>query len=192
MNDNVCHGDGCNNPITQPPSGRRRKWCSEKCRRNTCYVRFCLDCNARLSSSDGNGPNAPVRCHACASARKKVWTPDAIIAAIRRWADEHGGVPPTATDWITRGDSYHPPTSAVIQTMGWANAIRAAGYDAFETGKYGRDGEYPEVIAEAVDLYRSGLTLAQVGERQGASVHAIAYRLEKAGEPRRPRWGQAA
>lgn len=51
----------------------------------------------------------------------------------------------------------------------------------------------PEVLkdrrAEAVKLYREGLSLVEVGERLGVSGPAVLYHLKAADEPRRPRGG---
>lgn len=59
----------------------------------------------------------------------KAWQPDEIIDAIRRWADDHDGEPPTAIDWRRKLDSY-PVTSTVQRVFGsWADAIAAAGFE---------------------------------------------------------------
>lgn len=167
-------------------------------------MRHCLDCGTRLNSSDGHGPNAPVRCTACNGPAHKVWTREAIIAAVQRWADEHGLVPPTSGDWNStlarkagrpeRGTEY-PSVHTVQDEFGsWSEAIRAAGFDAFAPSHYGREGEDPEVVAKTVELYRSGLSAAQVGERMGICSATVIYRLRKAGEPRRSssEWRRAA
>jgi len=151
----------------------------------------CADCGAR-TVSDGKTPE---RCGPCAHAASKVWTRDAIVAAIQRWADAHGGVPPVARDWNTtvarqrgkpdRGDGF-PATNTVRNTFGtWNAAITAAGFVPFDIGHYGRDGEDPEVVAESVRLYRSGLSTTQVGQRMGVSSGTISARLRAAGEPSR-------
>jgi hypothetical protein len=44
----------------------------------------------------------------------------------------------------------------------------------------------PQVLAETVALYRSGLSLSEVGARLGLSTTAVHQRLIVAGEPRRP------
>ena len=141
------------------------------------------------------------RCQPCRNAYKhetRQWTPETILAAIQRWADDHGGVPPVATDWnVTlarrigqdkpdRGRDY-PPVSAVQREFdSWHAAITAAGFDAFTAGHCGRDGEYPEVIAETIMLYRRGLSQGEVARRLGVTPHAVRHRLLKAGEPIRP------
>lgn len=44
-----------------------------------------------------------------------------------------------------------------------------------------------QVVQETVDLYRSGLSMRQVGDRLGLSAATIFDRLESAGEPKRSR-----
>lgn len=51
-----------------------------------------------------------------------------------------------------------------------------------------RQGLPEDKVAEAAELYRSGLTLAQVGERYGVSVNAVRSKLLAVGvEMRRSR-----
>ena len=85
-----CRGCGaCLPPPTQ--SGRRRKWCSEACRKRTLYAGRCVDCGAATSGSAGRGPRAPKRCQACASrlaaarARERAAPRRAVIE--RLWAE---------------------------------------------------------------------------------------------------------
>jgi hypothetical protein len=152
----------------------------------------CLDCGGRTVSDGGTTPK---RCNGCAKVARKVWTRDEIVAAVTRWADTHGGVPPVASDWNTtmardrgkpeRGDEF-PVTNTVRTTFGtWNAAIRAAGFDAFEPGHYGREGEDPEVLAECARLYREGWSTCRLADRYGCSPGAVASRLEQAGQPRR-------
>lgn len=192
----ACHGCGSDLP-PKTWAGRDQKWCSDRCRKITLYSKQCIDCGAACNT-DGSVADASVRCRACSLLWQHVrrrWTPGTIIAAIQRWAEEHGGVPPAATDWNAtlavangrpaRTDDF-PATTTVISECGtWASAIRAAGFDAFAPGQCGRDGEDPAVVAETVALYRSGLSLKQVGERMGVSGSCILQRLRTAGEPRR-------
>lgn len=62
----ICENPACGNVTSQPDVGRRRRWCSDKCRKVAPYARYCTDCGARLNGSDGHGPNAPTRCMQCA------------------------------------------------------------------------------------------------------------------------------
>lgn len=191
-----CHGCGA---AVAPTTGRgrRRKWCSDRCRKQTLYSVPCEDCGTPLSGSEGRGPNAPTRCTPCNVRRvqgEALWTRASIIEAIRSWAASHGS-PPVAPDWNAslardrgkpdRGSEY--PAVATVQNVfgSWRAAIVAAGFDGFAPGCYGRAGEDPAVIAETVQLYRSGMSLAAVGAALGVTDSTVGYRLRKAGEPRR-------
>jgi hypothetical protein len=194
----ACKGCGVELPPNKAP-GQARKWCSGRCRKQTLYAGACVDCGAPTNGYDGPG-KASERCVPCRKRfdhENRQWTPETIVAAIQRWADEHGGVPPTASDWnntLSRqlgrgphGDDY-PSASVVQHEFGtWSAAIKAAGFDAFTPGRYGREGEDPAIIAETVALYRQGLSAQRVGELLDVTGTTVLYRLRKAGEPRRRR-----
>ncbi len=143
---------GC--PAILPPNkapGRARKWCSDRCRKQTTYVRCCEDCGARLSGSDGNGPNAPRWCVTCAvphvADANRIWTRAAILLAIEEWVAEHGE-PPAVMDWNPWGAQHelhdeqraarwlrdnaagkYPSFKTVVNRFGsWNAAIEAAGF----------------------------------------------------------------
>lgn len=152
-----------------------------------------MDCGKLLDGSNGTGPNAPKRCVTCNGRASARWTRESVIAAIQRWAAEHGGVPPTAKEWLKKHDGGYPYVATVQALFGsWREGIIAAGFDAFRAGCYGRDGEYDDVISEVVDLYRQGLSGVEIGSRMGVHPRTIYYRLEKAGVARRPRFHRAA
>lgn len=188
--------EGCGAPISQPRSGRRRKWCSDRCRKVSTYVRFCVDCGQRLNSSDGNGPNAPVRCGACNGAHERLMSRRWVLSSMREWA-EMFGVPPVGSDWNPRHAERQgmvwraerlaatgrpwPCVTLVQQNFGsWNAAIVAAGFTPNPQGCYGRDGEDPAVVAETVRLVESGLSRVEVARRMGVSRQAIDSRLAKA------------
>lgn len=92
---------GCPAPIVQPPrGGRRRKWCSDRCRKRTLYSGECVDCGKPTSGDRPDGIS--VRCLRCHNVKngisRKVWTREAIIAAIQLWARKYGD-PPSLADW---------------------------------------------------------------------------------------------
>lgn len=143
---------GCGTALTPSRGPHPRKWCSDQCRKHATYVRHCIDCGTRLSSSDGNGPNAPVRCVACNNARRlgTGWTAERITVAIRDWND-HFGAPPSAMDWnpkqaIAHGcqwkaDRYYAtgrkwPSVWTVQALcgSWNAALEAAGFRPRRTG----------------------------------------------------------
>jgi len=82
-----------------------------------------------------------LRCRDCDVARKKTWTQQAILDAIRLWAREHDGVPPSAAEWLGGTRQEHdirfPYCSVVQREFGsWANAIEAAGFPRPHRGRY--------------------------------------------------------
>jgi hypothetical protein len=199
----ICARPGCDNEL--PPSGGRpRKWCSQRCRKVALYSYPCA-CGA-LCTLDRKR-TGPVRCFSCSTVARTRWTREAVITAIHRWADEHGGVPPVASDWNAtiaadrgkpvRGDAF-PPLGRVQQVFGsWAAAIEAAGFQPYTAGSYGREGEDPAIVAETIRLYRDEhLSLSQVADRMGVTPQAIRHRLVVSDVPRRSyetaqalRWG---
>lgn len=118
--------------------------------RKDSYAGVCVGCGGPTSGNDG--PNRPPeRCASCSwehQHAQKFWTRERIIEAIRRWAAEHDGRPPRATDWQyrdLRGDGYPPATSVYNDTHApfnsWGEAIEAAGFPRPERGHYDRGGE---------------------------------------------------
>lgn len=68
------------------------------------------------------------------------WTHRRIIAAIQRWAQEHGA-PPTYDGWEKAGP-YNPPSRTVAQAFGsWSKALWEAGYFARTSHGHVRKGE---------------------------------------------------
>lgn len=124
----------CGAMLAPSRSNRPRKFCSERCRKRQ-YDLTCVDCGGRV---DGTGPGRrqlPPRCLTCTRVRRTAqrrWTPQTIVAAIQRWASEHGDVPPMAKDWVSAAlgrPEYAPPTSVVLSECGsWNEALRAAGF----------------------------------------------------------------
>lgn len=145
----ACHGCGATLAPNKAP-GRQRKWCSDRCRKVTLYSRSCVDCGVTINT-DGRVTNANQRCVPCAAkhsgAERKVWTADAVVAAIQTWAELHGE-PPAMTTWspsmarsigkpelaqaeYMQGKAGEwPSPQAVIRAFGtWNAAIAAAGFD---------------------------------------------------------------
>lgn len=86
-----CAGCGELFPI-RSKHAKRAKWCSDRCRKRQ-YSTPCIDCGAPTNGSDGNGAKSPKRCALCDHVYRKanaIWTRETIIAAIQRWAAEHG------------------------------------------------------------------------------------------------------
>jgi len=176
----IGHCGGCGKPIPG-----NRMWCSNRCRRNTLYGGTCIDCGAPTSGANGPLEAAP-RCKPCALEARRVWTRELLVAALQRWADDHGGVPPTSTDAVGADPSVLPSLRVFQRMFGsWRAGILAAGFDAYKPGYCGRPGEYEEIRLEAASLYQSGMTAAEVGEVMGVSGHTVLNYLKAQGVPRR-------
>jgi len=152
---------------------------------------ICEDCGGETRYAGGPGPGRKHRpiisklCAACSLRRdldSKVWTREAVIESIQRWAKEHGR-PPKSNEWIRAG-ADHPARSSVYRAKGnsrtnpfasWAEAIEAAGFERPENG--GRYRERPWLWkfdhAEAMRLLDSGLSRAEVARRLGVSAWTI-------------------
>lgn len=117
--------------------------------RKMSYRGTCVDCGGPTSGC--NGPTiTPERCQSCRNIYQatelKVWTQETVVAAIRRWAKEHDGQPPTATDWHWAREGY-PAATAIYRHASndtaafgsWGEAIEAAGFPRPRQGQ--RPGE---------------------------------------------------
>lgn len=121
---------GIDNLICDPDGSKQRT-------RRKRYQGVCETCGAATTGCNGR-VNAPRFCANCAPDAYRMWTRDQIIAAIRRWASEHG-CPPVATDWQSArpANAYWPYDSTVSTVFGcWANGIEAAGFARPLVGQY--------------------------------------------------------
>jgi len=85
-----------------------------------------------------------------ASPAEPVWGPDAIIAAILAWADEHNGQPPKRRDWNVAGPD-HPGGEPVYRVFGsWRAALTAAGFDTPEPPPTRAEGWDQDAILDAI------------------------------------------
>lgn len=148
--------DGCGTPIEQSRSNRRRRWCSERCRKQTMYGSACESCGNPTNGSNGRGPNAARLCVACSRAQQSTdahWTRERCIAEGHRWRDLTGRWP-LCGDWNrhqNRGerrtliDRYHELTGPwpylfVVQRRfgSWRAYVAALGGEAYPIGDGGR------------------------------------------------------
>jgi hypothetical protein len=97
------------------------------------YREPCRDCG--VLTTGRSDPSAPAqRCPECRVKAQVVWTLDTVVAAIRRWHDEHGR-PPMSDEWQRRGP-WWPSTRSVFGVAGsWNAAIQAAGFAAVPAGQ---------------------------------------------------------
>lgn len=144
---NTCQGCGAELPPNKAV-GRKRKWCSNRCRKQTLYTGTCIDCGGPTGYSGTSVPRD--RCVPCAGVHiretgsKKVWPRPALIAAIQGWAEVYGE-PPATPDWcphharllkdeerarrFEEGEGAWPTFMTVVREFGtWNAGIAAAGF----------------------------------------------------------------
>jgi hypothetical protein len=145
--------------VDDPDGAKARK-------RKDGYQGVCKRCGGPTTGSEGRGKVRHCRgCQLDIQRESKVWTREAVIDAIQRFAAAHGR-PPKAGEWITadRVNGY-PPRSAVYGncTRGtgppfarWADAIEAAGFIRPRPGK--RQNDTGPIVARVVlaELRRHG------------------------------------
>lgn len=158
-------------------------------RRKARGLRPCADCG-RPCNTDGRVTEVSERCARCArekaSAEAK-WLPENIIAAMRLWADTHGG-PPKAQDWHAGGGYTHPDylagdwpcVNTVKARFGTFNrGIRAAGMKPFrEIGGQPRKPLSAKQLADTAALVEE-YGLEQAAERLGLSKPGVERRLKQ-------------
>lgn len=136
--------------------------------RKLSYGGECDTCGGPTDGSNG-AAKAPTRCRDC-----RTWTPDAIIAALQGWGDDHGGIPPRAVD-THLGQAGHgrlPWDDIVKRYFGsWNAGLLAAGYEGLHQDKR------PETTQGMADAIRAGLRTEEVGEMFGVSAAAVHVRL---------------
>lgn len=126
--------------------------------RKDSYRGTCARCGGATTGSEG--PSArPTHCRTCSHAlqqENKKWTRDAVIAAIQRFAAEHGR-PPRVTDWVRARDGYPSRNSCFSSSASpnapfasWADVIEAAGFPRPRVGKRVGDIDWSRdrIIAE--------------------------------------------
>lgn len=164
--------------LLQDPDGSKDK------ERKHQYGGLCADCGKPTDGSNGRG-KAPERCAPCASAENAVWTPEAIVLAIREWVEAYGNIP-TSVDWWHASDHHPAKTTVQIRFGSWNAGIEAAGFDPNPAYSDGPGSLSAEELQRTADLYESGLTLGRVAAIVGISDAGVAVRLDKAGVKRRP------
>lgn len=113
----------------------------------------CRGCGATTRYNGHGEPRVSEWCPACRARQNTKWTREAILNAIRAWAAEHNGQPPTAYDWnptlaYSQGnymrarafehDTRWPYDSTVRGRFGsWNEAIRQAGLQPRQPGSHG-------------------------------------------------------
>ena len=143
---------------------RRRRWDEER-------MTPCVDCGELTS-------HRVERCLSCT----KVWTRQAIVLAIEEWADENGGIPPTANQWTSARKRGLPvPAVPTVQKEfgSWAAAVKEVGLEPYTGGCYRFIPD--EVKRAAVRDYLAGDSSTDVAARYDVSQVAVLRWVEKAG-----------
>lgn len=135
--------------------------------RKDSYRGTCEECGGPTDGGRGRGM-APKVSTAC-----RKWTEAEIIAAMQRWAHEHGGVPPTTTEWRNAGD-YWPCATAVKKYGGWNTLLLKAGLAL-------RRDCRPETQAEMERMLESGMSVSDVADHFGWLRENVYLRLRTRG-----------
>jgi hypothetical protein len=135
--------------------------------RKASYAAACESCGGPTNGSGGRVRQAR-RCRACIE-----WPDEAIIDAIRRWADAHDGVPPRIADWRF-GAVDHPSSQPVRARIGWNHALALAGFKP-------HIDRSPERQAWIVEQLRAGRRASEIAGDLGLTVSAIYGRLKVRG-----------
>lgn len=147
---------GCGTAIEQPPRGKPRKWCSDRCRKRTLYGGTCKLCGAVTNGYDGPGTAAEV-CIDCYETRNA----ERNAEIIERWNE---GEP----EWYIAEEMGLDGIAvrSVVQI-----ARRHGGQVALHRKRNRTDW------SEIEQLYREGLTYREIGERLGISFKNAAARV---------------
>ena len=134
--------------------------------------RYAAPCPSCGGPTDGScGYKRPTSmCRSC-----REWPDDAIIDAIRRWADDHGGIPPRSVDW-TRAAVDHPASATVRNRIGWNRALKLAGYAPHMDRS-------PETQAWVEAQVRAGRPIREIADKLGVAPAAIYMRMRRCGIP---------
>lgn len=171
------------------PDGARHR------RRKDSYRKPCPECGALMDS--GYKSKSPPRCRACHNKAQFIWTEEAIIAAIQRFASRYGS-PPSASDFnpamaqaigqkdhaerFYRDGDYPCARSVAVRFGSWSAGIAAAGFAPRPQGGGRRyAGDQPGAVKRAVALYASGLSLLKVADALGVSQGFVFRHVHAAG-----------
>lgn len=149
--------------------------------RKDSYREPCPECGTLMDGSNGRkGPSLCATCMHAKQAAAKVWTREAVIAAIQGWALKHGR-PPTSTEWIN-GSEDHPARSSVYRSSKstrtapfatWNEAIIAAGFTPYKVMTTWQRWT-PELVAE--ELLANAEDGHAPGSRMGEAAQSRLYR----------------
>lgn len=151
-----------------------------KDRRRESYRGRCERCGKPTDGSGGNARHSK-HCYKCDHIVKhenRRWTKDAIILAIRRWADEHAGIPPIVTDWKFNRPAWAPSQRQVQREwVTWNKAIEAAGFQPTALRRQHSQSEKDTVL----ELYRSNKSAVQIESITGVNRTTVSLWVKQAG-----------
>jgi hypothetical protein len=140
-------------------------------------------------------PGEPL-CRTCFPKVTAVWTREAIVCAIQEWAEDHGGVPPTARAWFgpveKRGP--YPCVNEVRRRFGtWNAAIEAAGFQTHLSGPVGGFRALTaDERAECARRYAAGESSNVIAADLGCAPAVVVKWARRAGVAIRQPFGKAA
>lgn len=179
--------------LVNDPDGSR-----ERARKRR-YDLECVCCGGRV---DGTTPGRmrdrdnPV-CHKCAPVYYSTWTRESIICAIQEWADEHGGIPPSANQWQAaraKGDERVCSVNEVQGHFGsWNAAIIAAGFEPHAIGPVGGYKRLtPEQRQDCARRYAAGESSVSIAADFDCSPPVVLKWARQGGAVIRPMFGREA
>lgn len=127
------------------------------------YAQPCPSCGEPMDGSNGY-KRSPQMCSFC-----QQWPLVAVIDAIRRWADAHGGIPPTMSDW-SKSSPDHPYAGTVERRWGWNEMLLRAGFKLHCDRR-------PQTQEWVERQLRNGTPIREIASRLGVSDAAIRQRL---------------
>lgn len=183
---------GCGAPLAPSlPGGRPRVWCSERCRKRQ-YDLACVSCGGRV---DGTTPgkmanrDEPV-CRACAGAHYATWTREAIVCCVQEFAEETGGIPPVADDFMrlhALGAAVPSVTCVQGRFGSWNAAVFAAGFAPRTPGMH---SIAPPLTAKQREVcavrYAAGESSVRIAADLGCAPPTVIRWVRAAGVPVRP------
>jgi Homing endonuclease associated repeat len=142
--------------LNDPGGGRLRA-------RKDSYRGACERCGGPTHGSNGTH-RAPRVCLECIS-----WTDEAIIAALRAWAQKYGASPKEVA-WRRAGEG-HPSSTCVSQHFGtWNRALTAAGLPL-------NHDRSPETLEWIIEQFKAGRSTDAIAADLGVTHWAITRRL---------------
>jgi len=182
--------EGCGTAVVQLRGTRRRRWCSDRCRKRKLYSATCADCGVSCRTNDQRPVDgAEYRCNACANATRAVWTRESALEALHAWVDRHDGATPGAHEARMEPEPTLPYSATIAGLFGGHDAYLAAGgYDKHPRGPVPGFRRLTEAEREAIPArLAAGVSRVELARVFGVSlttIHNWANRQPEGGESR--------